>query len=162
MAHAQVAGTTLLGVRYDELRDVTLGWSTKRQIISQPVFNSQDDRVGFVDDLIVAGDRAVTYAIVNVGGFVGLAKHDVLFRSRFKLMDGKSIQDGTTKEALKASPPFEYANDSLAITTVSVGRPGSGNRHQIPTGEDNSVAISGISNSSQRKGETKCLMPNPV
>jgi hypothetical protein len=85
-----------------------------------------------------------------------------LFRSRFKLMDGKLIQDGTTKEALKASPPFEYANDSLAITTVSVGRLGSGNYHQIPTGEDNSVAISGFSNSSQHKGETKCLMPNPV
>ena len=46
-------------------------------------------RVGFVDDLIVGGDRAVTYAIVNAGGFVGLAKHDVAVPvSRFKLMDG--------------------------------------------------------------------------
>jgi len=87
MAHAQAAGTTLLGV--SELRDVTLGWSTKRQIIGQPVFNNQDERVGFVDDLIVGGDRAVTYAIVNAGGFVGLAKHDVAVPvSRFKLMDG--------------------------------------------------------------------------
>ena len=120
--HAQVAGTTLLGVRYDELRDVTLGWSTKRQIIGQPIFNSQDERVGFVDDLIVGGDRAVTYAIVNAGGFVGLAKHDVAVPvSWFKLMDGKLILDGTTKETPEASPPFEYANDSLAITTVSIG-----------------------------------------
>jgi len=111
-----------LGVRYDELRDVTLGWSTKRQIIGQPIFNSQDERVGFVDDLIVGGDRAVTYAIVNAGGFVGLAKHDVAVPvSWFKLMDGKLILDGTTKETPEASPPFEYANDSLANTTVSVG-----------------------------------------
>ena len=110
MAHAQVAGTTLLGVGYGELRDVTLGWSTKRQIIGQPVFNSQGERVGFVDDLTVGGDRAVMYAIVNAGRFVGLAKHDVAVPVfRLKLMDGKLILDGTTKEALKASPPFEYA-----------------------------------------------------
>ena len=93
-----------------ELRDVTLGWSTKRQIIGQPVFNSQDERVGFVDDLIVGGDRAVTYAIVNAGGFVGLAKHDVAVPvSLVKLMDGKLILDDATMEDLKASPPFEYA-----------------------------------------------------
>jgi hypothetical protein len=93
MAHAQVAGTTLLGIRYDELRDVTLGWSTKRQIIGQPVFNSQNERVGFVDDLIVAGNRAVTYAIVNAGGFVGLAKHDVAVPVSVQT-DGREVDPG--------------------------------------------------------------------
>jgi len=110
-SHAQVAGSTLLGVSYGELRDVTLGWSTKRQILGQPVYNDRDERVGSIDDVIVTNDKAVSYAIVNAGGFTGLTKHDVAVPiSRFKLLDGKLVLDGATKEALKASPPFEYAN----------------------------------------------------
>ena len=51
------------------MRDVTLGWSAKRQILGQPVFNDQNERVGSVEDVIVGGDKAVTYAIINAGGF---------------------------------------------------------------------------------------------
>jgi hypothetical protein len=107
---AQVAGTTLVGVTYGEMRDATIGWSAKRQILGQPVFNGQNERVGSVDDVIVGGDKTITYAIINVGGFTGLAKHDVAVPvAQFKLVDGKLILDGATKDALKASPPFEYA-----------------------------------------------------
>ena len=110
-SQAQVAGSTLLGVSYGELRDVTLGWSTKRQILGQPVFNGQNERIGSVEDVIVGGDKTVTYAIINAGGFTGLTKHDVAVPvSKFKLMDGKLTLEGATKDALKASPPFEYAN----------------------------------------------------
>src|SRR5215813_3487686 len=87
ISHAQVAGSTLLGVSYGELRDVTLGWSTKRQILGQPVYNDRDERVGSIDDVIVTNDKAVSYAIVNAGGFTGLTKHDVAVPiSRFKLL----------------------------------------------------------------------------
>jgi sporulation protein YlmC with PRC-barrel domain len=111
VSDAQVAGTTLLGVSYGELRDVTLGWSAKRQILGQPVFNDQNERVGSVEDVIVGGDKTVTYAIINAGGFTGLTKHDVAVPvSKFKLMGGKLTLEGATKDALKASPPFEYAN----------------------------------------------------
>src|SRR5271167_3769642 len=48
-SHAQVAGTTLLAVSVAELRDVTLGWSAKRQILGQPVYNDKNERVGSVD-----------------------------------------------------------------------------------------------------------------
>ena len=44
LSQAQVAGTTLLGINYGELRAVTLGWSAKRQILGQPVFNENDER----------------------------------------------------------------------------------------------------------------------
>ena len=43
---AQVAGSTLLGVEYAELRDITTGWSAKRTILGQPVYNDKDERVG--------------------------------------------------------------------------------------------------------------------
>jgi sporulation protein YlmC with PRC-barrel domain len=109
-SHAQVAGTTLLGVSVAEMRDVALGWSVKRTILGQPVYNDKNERVGSVDDLIVTPDKALSYAIVNVGGFLGLAKHDVAIPvSQLKLVDKKLVLPGATKEALKASPEFQYA-----------------------------------------------------
>jgi sporulation protein YlmC with PRC-barrel domain len=110
ISHAQVAGSTLVGVSVAEMRDVTSGWSAKRQILGQPVFNDKNERVGSIDDIIVAPDKAISYAIINAGGFIGLTKHDVAIPvSQLKLADNKLVLAGATKEALKASPPFEYA-----------------------------------------------------
>jgi sporulation protein YlmC with PRC-barrel domain len=110
-SHAQIAGSTLLAVSVGELRDVAMGWSAKRQILGQAVFNSEDERVGSVDDIIVSGDKAVSYAIVNAGGFLAVAKHEVAVPvSQFKRVGGKLVLPGATKDALKAYPPFEYAN----------------------------------------------------
>ena len=111
ISHAQVAGSTLLGVSYGELRDVTMGWSAKRQILGHAVFNSTDERVGSVDDIIVTTDKSVSYAIVNAGGFLAVAKHNVAIPvSQFRLSGEKLVLPGVTKDALKATPAFEYAN----------------------------------------------------
>jgi sporulation protein YlmC with PRC-barrel domain len=110
ISHAQVAGSTLIGVSVTEMRDVSTGWSTKRQILGQPIFNDKDERVGSIDDIIVAPDKAISYAVINAGGFTGLTKHDVAVPvSQLKLVDNKLVLAGATKEALKASPAFEYA-----------------------------------------------------
>jgi hypothetical protein len=111
VSRAQVAGSTLVGVSVAEMRDVASGWSAKRKILGQPVFNDKDERIGSIDDIIIAPDKAVSYAIINAGGFTGLTKHDVAIPvSQLKLVDNKLVLAGATKEALKASPPFEYAN----------------------------------------------------
>jgi len=110
ISHAQVAGSTLRAVSVAEMRDITLGWSAKRQILGQTVYNDNNERVGSVDDLIVTGDKAVSYAIVNAGGFIAVAKHDVVVPvSAFKLVDDKLVLPGATKDALKEAPRFEYA-----------------------------------------------------
>ena len=111
VVQAQVAGSTLLGVTYGELRDVALGWSAKRQILRHPVYNNMDERIGEVEDIIVTTDKSVSYAIINAGGFLAVAKHNVAIPvSRFQLTAGKLVLPGATKEALKATPEFEYAN----------------------------------------------------
>jgi sporulation protein YlmC with PRC-barrel domain len=110
ISHAQVAGSTVIGISVAEMREVSIGWSAKRQILGQAVFNDKDERVGSIDDMIIAPDKAVSYAIINAGGFTGLTKHDVAIPvSQLKLVDNKLILAGATKEALRASPPFEYA-----------------------------------------------------
>jgi sporulation protein YlmC with PRC-barrel domain len=111
ISQAQVAGSTLLGVSYGELRDVTLGWSAKRQILGHPVYNNMDERVGSVDDIIVRTDKSISYAIINAGGFLAVAKHNVAVPvSQFQLNGDKLVLPGATRDALKAAPEFEYAN----------------------------------------------------
>jgi len=92
-----------------ELRDVMKGWSIKRTILDQPVYNEMDERVGSVDDVIVTPDKSLSYGIINAGGFLGLTKHNVAIPvSQFKLVDNKLVLPGATKKALKASPEFQY------------------------------------------------------
>jgi hypothetical protein len=109
-AAAQVAGSTTVGVAVEEMKTVALGWSVKRQILGQAVYNEQKQRVGKIDDLIIAPDTAVSFVIVGAGGFVGLGKHDVAIPvTQLKQQDGKFVLPGATKEAIKALPKFEYA-----------------------------------------------------
>ena len=110
ISHAQVAGSTPLGVTVTELQAVVKGWSVKRTVLGQAVYNDKDEKVGSVDDIIITPDKAVSYAIVGTGGFLGLAKHDVAIPvSQLKLVDKKLVLPGATKEALKAIPEFQYA-----------------------------------------------------
>jgi sporulation protein YlmC with PRC-barrel domain len=111
ISYAQVAGSTFVGATYAEMRDVALGWSAKRQILGHPVYNDTSERVGSIDDVIVTPDKSVSYAIINAGGFLSVARHDVAVPvSQLKLVGEKLVLAGATRDALKASPPFEYAN----------------------------------------------------
>lgn len=110
MLQAQVAGSTLLAVSVAEAREVADGWSAKRQILGHAVFNDQSEKIGAVDDIIISSDKSVTYAIIGAGGFLGVARHDVLIQvNRLKIDGDKLVLPGATKEALKQAPAFEYA-----------------------------------------------------
>jgi hypothetical protein len=48
---AQVAGSTTTGVTVEELKTIALGWSAKKQILDNSVYNDKGEKVGDVDDL---------------------------------------------------------------------------------------------------------------
>jgi len=105
---AQTAGSTLIST--EQLREVATGWSAKKQILGKDVYNDAGEKIGDINDLIVAPSRAVSYAIVGVGGFLGMGEHNVAVPvSKFKQQMGKIVLSGATKDALKAAPKFEYA-----------------------------------------------------
>jgi hypothetical protein len=110
IASAGVAGSTTIGVSVEEMKAAALGWSAKKQILDKDVYNDSNEKVGEVEDLIVAPDKAVSYAIIGVGGFLGIDRHDVAIPAgQLKIQGGKLILPGATKDALKALPKFEYA-----------------------------------------------------
>ena len=107
---AQVAGSTTIGVSPDEVKTLTRGWSAKKQILGKPVYNDQDERVGEVEDLIIAPDKSLSYAIIGVGGFLGLGtSHVAVPVSQINSDGGKIVLPGATKDTLKAMPPFLYS-----------------------------------------------------
>lgn len=107
-----VAGVqpVVLGITVNEIVVVAKGWSAKKQILGKKVYNDKKQKIGKVDDLIIAPDSAVSYAIIGAGGFLGIDRHDVAIPAKqFKIEKGKIILPGATKEAIKAMPKFEYA-----------------------------------------------------
>ena len=104
-----VAGMSI-GVSADELVTVAKGWSAKNQIMGKNVYNDKSEKVGVVDDLIITPDKAVSYAIVGTGGFIGMDKHDVAIPVNQLKMEGGTITlPGATQEAVKAMHTFQYA-----------------------------------------------------
>lgn len=108
---APVAGTTTqaIGVTAEELTTVADGWSASKQILGKDVYNDKDQKVGQVNDLIVTPEKAVSYAIIGTGSFLGMDKRDVAIpMNQFTMKEGKVILPGATKEAVKAMPVFHY------------------------------------------------------
>src|SRR5262249_22138192 len=103
---AEVVGSTAT-----EFREVTMGWSAKRQVIGQAVYNDQSEKIGTIDDVVIGPDKSASYAIIGAGGFLGIGKHDVAIPvSQIKQVAKKFVLAGATKDALKAMPAFEYAH----------------------------------------------------
>jgi sporulation protein YlmC with PRC-barrel domain len=107
---AQVAGAQTVGVTIEEMKLVLLGWSAKHELLGKEIYNDKNEKLGKIDDIIVAPTRTVSFAIIGVGGFLGIAKKDVAIpMDQIKQVNGKFVVAGATKAAVKAMPPFEYA-----------------------------------------------------
>jgi hypothetical protein len=101
-ARAQTAGV--------ELKDIISGWSVQRQLLWQPVYNDQDEKIGKIEDIILNKERTASYAIVSIGGFLGLGSHDAAIPAgQFQLKNDRLVLPGATKDQLRAMPRFEYA-----------------------------------------------------
>jgi sporulation protein YlmC with PRC-barrel domain len=108
-ATAQVAGEATLGVTVEELKLVVLGWSVKKDMLDKNVYNDKKEGIGEIKDVIVSTKKQVSWAIIGVGGFLGVATKLVAVpMDQLALTNGKFILKGATKDALKAMPEFKY------------------------------------------------------
>jgi sporulation protein YlmC with PRC-barrel domain len=109
-AGAQVAGIQTVAVTQEEMKLAALGWSAKKNMLGKAVYNDSNQKIGNVDDIIISPDQKVSFAIIGVGGFLGIGKHDVAIpMNHLKVDQDRFVLPGATKEALKALPAFEYA-----------------------------------------------------
>jgi sporulation protein YlmC with PRC-barrel domain len=112
-AQAQLAGSTSVGVAVAEINDLAFGWSVKKSILNQQLYNERGEKIGLIQDIILSLDKNVSYLIVGAGGFIGLGRYDVaIAASQVHDEGGHIVLTGATKESVKAMPRFDYASDS--------------------------------------------------
>lgn len=111
---APVAGRAPLGVTVIEMEAIVVGWSAKRDLFGKTVVNDKNEKIGKVDDLIISPSKATntpaaSFAIIGVGGFLGIGKRDVAIpMEQLRLQNKQLTLPGATKDALNALPPFVY------------------------------------------------------
>ena len=80
--------------------------------LKQDVYDTAGNKIGEVDDLIVADNQSVEAAIVSVGGFLGIKEKYVavpINALRPTERNGKwRLIMNATKEILKSAPGFKY------------------------------------------------------
>jgi sporulation protein YlmC with PRC-barrel domain len=79
------------------------------EIIGKTVKNAQNETLGKIDDLVLSRDDKVVYAIVSVGGFLGVGDKLVAVRYDQLKRDGQdTLVYNATKEELKSRPAFRF------------------------------------------------------
>jgi sporulation protein YlmC with PRC-barrel domain len=106
-AHAQGAPQTLVKV---DVQSLSTGYRTSK-VVGSNVVNDANETVGEVDDLIVTPNSKVPYAVLSVGGFLGIGtKYVVVPYDALEVRDNRMVLRGATKDALKSLPEFKYAS----------------------------------------------------
>jgi sporulation protein YlmC with PRC-barrel domain len=106
---APVAGTTTIGVAVEQIDIVAKGWRVSKLLRDQ-VYNDKNQKIGKIEDFIVAPDGSLSVAIVDVGGFLGMGTHRVAIPvQQFNQVTPKIVLPGATKDSLKQVPEFRYS-----------------------------------------------------
>ena len=104
-----VAGSIALGTTVEETRAIAVGYRASK-LIGASVYNDKNQKIGRIGDLVVKPDGKVSLAVVDVGGFLGLGRHQVAIPvEQFSAVKPKIVLPGATKEALKHLPQFQFA-----------------------------------------------------
>lgn len=108
-ALAQGAPQTVALMKVDPATVATGFRSSK--IVGSSVVNDSNQTVGSVDDIIVTPDQKAPYAVLSVGGFLGIGtKYVVVPFGSLHIQDKKIVLPGATKDALTGLPEFKYSS----------------------------------------------------
>ena len=107
-AIAEDKDTDNLGATTAESGLILYGWRASK-LRGADVYKDANEKIGDIDDFIIAKDGTVTFAIVNLGGFLGYGDYKVaVLMQKFSKLVPKPILPGTTKEKLRKLPRFDY------------------------------------------------------
>ena len=109
-AGAQGTPQTVELVKVD-VQKLAAGYRASK-VIGSSVVNDANKTIGKIDDLLVSSDGKQPYAVLSVGGFLGMGTRLVVVPyDTLKFADNKVILPGGTKEGLKTLPEFKYATE---------------------------------------------------
>ncbi|ANN74928.1 photosystem reaction center subunit H [Bordetella genomosp. 9] len=107
---AQGAPQSITEKRVDVVQLAT-GYRASK-LIGSDVLSGEKDKIGTVDDIIVSPANQEPYAILSVGGFLGVGNRLVAVPFKELHVDDKRLRmDGASKDTLRALPEFRYVKD---------------------------------------------------
>jgi hypothetical protein len=107
LAFAQGVPQTVTLMKVDPASLVT-GYRTSK-VVGSIVVNEANETVGTIGDLIVTPAEKGPFAVLSVGGFLGMGtKYVVVPFSSLLVKDKKMVLPGATVGSLKALPEFKY------------------------------------------------------
>lgn len=108
VAAVPIAGKVTLGLAVAEEAIIAPGWRASK-LLETDVYNDANQKIGTIDDFIVAPDGKLSVAVLEIGGFLGVGAHHVAIPVRqFAQVGPRTVLAGATKETLTALPEFEY------------------------------------------------------
>ena len=106
-AFSQGAPQTVTLMKVDPTTLAT-GYRTSKMVGSK-VVNEANETVGTIDDLIVTPTEKVPFAVLSVGGFLGIGtRYVVVPFSSLEVKGKQMVLPGATKDSLRALPEFTY------------------------------------------------------
>ena len=106
---AQGAPQTVSIMKVDPASLAT-GYRTSK-VVGSTVVNEANETVGTIDDLIVTPNDRVPFAVLSVGGFLGMGtKLVVIPFSALEVNDKRMMFRGATRDTLKALPEFKFTS----------------------------------------------------
>jgi hypothetical protein len=107
-ARAQGTPQTIELVKVD-VQKLAAGYRASK-VIGSSVLNDANETIGTIDDLLVSRDGKQPYAVLSVGGFLGMGTRLVVVPyDTLRFAGNKVTLPGGTKEGLKMLPEFKYA-----------------------------------------------------
>jgi hypothetical protein len=106
-ARAQATPQTVELAKID-VHTLSAGYRASK-VIGSSVVNDADETIGKIDDLLVSPNGKEPYAVLSIGGFLGMGTHLVVVPyETLKFDDKRVILPGGTKDGLKMMPEFKY------------------------------------------------------
>jgi sporulation protein YlmC with PRC-barrel domain len=81
------------------------------KLVGSDVYDNSGSKIGAIDDIVLESPNQGAFAILSVGGFLGLGKHLVAVPFNDLRIDRKQIVLPADKDQLKAMPEFNYAHE---------------------------------------------------
>lgn len=114
--------TTVLIVAFAELRPTY----PVSELVGRPVINDEGAPIGHIDDLLLElADDRVSFAILSVGGFLGIGAHRVVAPFDALLIDDDEVVlPGATRQALKSMTVYDPSQARSERMPLRKARPG--------------------------------------
>ncbi|CAG9259308.1 PRC-barrel domain-containing protein [Paraburkholderia unamae] len=81
------------------------------KLVGSEVYDNSGSKIGAIDDIVLESPNDGAFAILSVGGFLGMGKHLVAVPFNDLRISSRQIVLQADKAQLKAMPEFNYAHD---------------------------------------------------